>query len=69
MKFNYSKLLGRIKECGYTQETLAKAIGVNQGTLSVKLNNKGFFNVKEIGDICKLLDVSKSEIGAYFFAE
>ena len=69
MAFNYSRLLGRIKECGYTQENLAKAIGVNKATLNVKLNNKGLFNVKEIDTICRLLDVSKSEIGAYFFAE
>lgn len=69
MTFNYSRLLGRIKECGYTQESLAKAICVNKATLNVKLNNKGSFNVKEINAICKLLDVSKSEIGAYFFAE
>lgn len=69
MTFNYSRLLGKIKECGYTQESLAKAIGVNKATLNVKLNNKGLFNVKEIDAICQLLDVSKSEIGTYFFAE
>lgn len=69
MKFNYSKLLGRIKECGFTQKTLAKAIGINKATLSAKLNNKNAFKVSELAVICKLLDIAKNEVGEYFFAE
>ena len=40
MEFDYSKLLGRIKEFGYTQETLAGAIKMSVSTMSLKLNNK-----------------------------
>jgi transcriptional regulator with XRE-family HTH domain len=69
MAFNYSKLLGRMKECGFTQEDVADAICVNKGTLNAKLNNKGNFTAPEMDGICKLLGVSKDEIGAYFFAE
>lgn len=69
MAFNYSKLLGRMKECGFTQEEVAERIGINKATLSAKLNNKGNFTGPEMHDICKLLDVSKDEIGAYFFAQ
>lgn len=69
MKFNYSKLLGRIKECGFTQAILAKAIGINKATLSAKLNNKNVFLITEVTAICKLLDISKHEIGEYFFTE
>ena len=69
MEFNYSKLLGRIKECGFTQKTLAKSIGISNSTLSAKLNNKNAFTVTETADICRLLGISKHEIGEYFFAE
>lgn len=68
MPFNYSKLLGRIREFGITQEQLAKEIGKNEGTLSAKLNGRSAFTTKEIDDICKVLNISNNEIGTYFFA-
>ena len=68
MKFNYSKLLGRMRECGFTQEQLAKAIGINKATLSAKLNNRFSFSQEEILAICKLLNIPVSEIGDYFYA-
>lgn len=68
MKFNYSKLLGRMKECGFTQEQLAKAIGINKATLSAKLNNRFSFSQEEILAICKLLSIPVSDIGEYFYA-
>ena len=67
MKFDYSKLLGRIKECGYTQESLALAVGMAVSTLSLKLNNKAFFSQLEIRKICELLDIPISMSGDYFF--
>jgi transcriptional regulator with XRE-family HTH domain len=69
MAFDYSKLLGRIRERGYNQTTLAKKIGMHPSTLSEKLNNKYRFSVEEIGSIRKALDIPKSEIGVYFFDE
>lgn len=68
MKNNYSKLLGRIKECGLTQEQLAKAIGKNKSTISAKINGQFSFTTKEIDDICRVLNISNDEIGDYFFA-
>lgn len=68
MKFNYSKLLGRMRECGFTQAQLAKAIGINKATLSAKLNNRFSFTQEEILAICKLLNISVCEIGDYFYA-
>ena len=68
MKFNYSKLLGRMKECGFTQEQLAKAIDINKATLSGKLNNRFSFSQEEIIAICKLLNIPVCEIGDYFYA-
>lgn len=68
MKFNYSRLLGRMRECGITQEQLAKAIGINKATLSAKLNNRFSFTQDEILAICKILNIPISEIGEFFYA-
>jgi transcriptional regulator with XRE-family HTH domain len=68
MKYNYSKLLGRMKERAITQEQLAKEIDKDKSTVNAKLNGKNAFTTKEIDDICKVLDISNIEIGDYFFA-
>lgn len=68
MPYNYSKLLGRIKERGYTQEKLAIEIGRDKSSINAKLNGKSTFTTKEIDCICKVLDISNNEIGDYFFA-
>lgn len=67
MEFDYSKLLGRIKEFGYTQETLAREIGINESSMSLKLNNNAFFKQVEIRRICEVLEIADDEIGLYFF--
>ena len=69
MKFDYSKLLGKIKEKGLTQETLAKTIGITPGSVSEKLNNKANFKQKEIFRICQTLGISDGEVGEYFFTQ
>jgi transcriptional regulator with XRE-family HTH domain len=68
MKYNYSKLLGRIRERGFTQEQLAGEIDKDKSTLSAKLNGKFAFTTNEIDDICRVLDIPNNEIGEYFFA-
>ena len=68
MKFNYSKLLGRIRECGFTQGQLAEAIGISKTTLSAKLNNQFYFTTKEMYAIGEVLNIPTSEYGEYFFA-
>ena len=68
MNYNYSKLLGRMREFGFTQDDVANHIGINATTLSLKLNNKSYFSAPEIDAICKVLYISKHEIGEYFFA-
>lgn len=67
MQFNYSKLLGRFREYGFTQKDAAARIGIRPTTLSLKLNNKAVFTSDEIDAICQLLDIPKEEIGTYFF--
>ena len=68
MKYNYSKLLGRMKECGFTQQRLARAIGISEYSLNAKLNNKFSFKQEEMDAICRALDIPNEEIGEYFFA-
>ena len=67
MQFNYSKLLGRIREFGLTQKDVAAHIGIRATTLSLKLNGKARFTANEIDAICKLLHIAKEDIGDYFF--
>lgn len=67
MRFNYSKLLGRMKEFGYTQEKLSQIVGISVGTISQKLNNKAYFYQPEISKICEILNIPDEEVCAYFF--
>lgn len=68
MSFGYAKLLGRIREKGYTQDALARLIGRNPGTLSMKLTNQAVFTQQEIIAICDALDIPAGDIGDYFFS-
>ena len=67
MRFNYSKLLGRMKECGYTQEKMAQALDISNGTMSKKLNNKASFYQPEMQKVCELLNIAGEELYAIFF--
>ena len=67
MKFNHSKLLGRIKEKGIRQEDVADAINMNSGTLSQKLNGGSKFKTDEILAVCETLDIDPMDIPLYFF--
>lgn len=68
MQFDFSKLLGRIKECGFTQETLAREIGMTKSTMSQKLNNKAYFTLLEMAKIQNVLGIAVDDMGIYFFA-
>lgn len=69
MGFDYSKLLGRMRELGLTQKDMSGKLAINKGTLNSKLNGKGVFNASEIDAISKILDIAKEDIGAYFFTK
>jgi transcriptional regulator with XRE-family HTH domain len=53
-----NELKGKIKAKGYTQEKLAKELGISPKTLSNKLS-KGIFGAVEIEKIIKILDIQK----------
>lgn len=65
--YDYSKLRGLIREKNYTQEEIAKSIGINLSTLNQKLRGRSLFKQKEISSMCEVLDISSDEIGVYFF--
>lgn len=66
-EYDFSKLVGRIKEKGYTQEMVSDVISRNPCTFSKKINNRGTFTAAEISAMCRVLEIEKAEIGVYFF--
>lgn len=69
MKFDYSKLKGRITEkCG-TRKAFAKLLGIAEGTLVSKLSGLTYFSQKEIYKAVEILEIDQSEIGVYFFTQ
>lgn len=67
MRFDYSKLKGRIREKYGNQEDFANAIGLTPTTISFKINGKAKWRQDEIVKAAKLLEISKDEIVEYFF--
>ena len=68
MPYNYAKLLGRIVEKVGTQSVFAEKMGLSERTISLKLNGKVGWKQREIAKACEVLEISDSEIPAYFFA-
>lgn len=69
MTYDYSKLKATIIEKYRTQHIFAECMGVSYPTLGNKLNNKGSFSQYEIETICKMLNINRKKIVAYFFTE
>ena len=69
MSFNHNKLRGKIIEKYGTQGAFAKALGVSERTLSLKLNGKIFFAQDEMSKILNLLGETVDSIKEYFFIE
>lgn len=67
MSFDYSKLQGRIVEVLSTRNEFAKKLGINEATLSLKLNNSGTFKQNEIYHACQILGIPQKQIPDYFF--
>lgn len=67
VRFDYSKLRGRIVEkCG-SIDNFAKKIDVTPTTVGRKLSEKSEWSQGEIIKACEVLDISANEIAAYFF--
>ncbi|MBQ6546501.1 MAG: DUF739 family protein [Bacilli bacterium] len=66
-EYDYSKLLGRIKEKSDSNAVFSTKLGISERTLSCKLNNKVDFKQNEITKSCEILEIPDEEIGIYFF--
>lgn len=67
IKFDYSKLRGRIKEVYKTETEFAKELGLSTVSLSGRLNNKLNFEQSEMLKIGELLEIEKEDLHNYFF--
>ena len=63
---NY-KLRKKIRENFWTEKEFAELIGMNNSSLSLRLNNKISWKIDEIIKIVKILNIPKEEIHIYFF--
>lgn len=67
MKYDYSKLRGRIIEKFGTMQKFAVEMEWSERTLSLKINNKRFWKQPEITKACKLLNIPDKDMIQYFF--
>lgn len=67
MAFDYSKLLGLMREKSITQSEAAKHLGISENALSHKVTNKYPFKQTEIMSLCDLLEIQPSRLSEYFF--
>ncbi len=66
-EYDYSKLLGRIKEKLDSNSVFSSKMGLSERTISLKLNNKIDFRQSEITRACNILDIDIKDISSYFF--
>jgi transcriptional regulator with XRE-family HTH domain len=69
VRFNYSKLRGRIKEICGTEQEFARRIKIGRVSLSKRLNNEIDFSRKEMLAAAKVLEFDYGDLTAYFFTE
>ena len=67
LTFDYSKLAGRIREKFGTQKAFAEALGISEGTLSMKMNGTYYFTQPEIEKAVRILDLEAGSVSEYFF--
>ena len=68
-RYDYRKLIGKMREQKVTQEVLAEKVGISATSMNLSLNNKRDFRQEEILVICESLDISLSDIPTYFFTK
>lgn len=69
LNYDYSKLMGKIKEKFNCNVNFAIKMGFSERTLSLKLNNKMDFRQREIEQACILLKIPINKINDYFFTK
>jgi hypothetical protein len=66
--YKYNKLRGRIVEKYGSQKMFAKAFGIAENSMCLKLTGKTQFTQEDIEKAAKLLDIDRRDYGNYFFA-
>ncbi len=66
--YDYSKLLGRLREKKITQSELAGRLGISETSLNHKLKSKTQFKQNEMIRVLEIVNVDISNISSYFFA-
>lgn len=64
---NTKKLKATMVEKGYTQELLAKEIGMSKNTLNAKINGKSKMYVDEAYAICEALRITSDDLKVSIF--
>lgn len=67
MIYDYAKLKGRIIEKMGSQTNFAKALGVSDRTLSLKMRNKVVWRQDEIAKSIDILSLPIDSVMEYFF--
>lgn len=67
LRYNYSKLTGKIIEVFETRDAFAIALGITKESVTLKLKGKTPWKQVEIDKTCALLNLDKGDIGLYFF--
>lgn len=65
---NGNMLRGLIIAAGYTLQEFAQAMGINNTSLSYKINSKRDFTLKEVQKISRILRLTDDQIYTIFFA-
>ena len=58
---NANMLKAAMVRAGYTQQDLAKEIGISANTLTSKLKGERCFNLDEIDKVCDTLDIVEND--------
>ena len=69
VRFDYSKLRGRIREKVGTQKKFAELMGISNTSVTIKLKNKSYFDQAEIFRAVDILGIEEGSVSDYFFTE
>lgn len=69
MNYDYSKLKGKIRELGMTQNEYAQKIGITEQTLNLRFKNKRRFRQEEMQKTMELFEEPVKNVHIYFFVQ
>ena len=69
MNYDYSKLKGKIRELGITQNEYARYIGITEQSLILRFKNKRRFRQEEMQKTMELFEEPIENVHIYFFTQ